>query len=90
MTTNVPRTEVYEAIDGERDYQDSLVDDRFEKPRIELNIAGELILLREYLRRTELAYAENPGHVPPAVLVGIRKIAGIAVRALEQNGVVKR
>jgi len=88
--TRATRAEVYAAIDGERDYQDSLVDDRFEKPRIELNIAGELVLLREYLRRTELVYAENPGHVPPAVLDSIRKIAGIAVRALEQNGVVKR
>ena len=87
MTT---RKEVYAAIDSERDYQESLVDDRFEKPRITLNIAGELVLLREYLRRTEQEYANNPGHVPPKVLDGLRKVAAIAVRALEQNGAPHR
>jgi len=85
------RKEVYNAIDGERDYQDDLagVKKWEEEDRVPAKSVGDfLVLLNTYVQRANVAYTDNVGdHEPRKV---IRKIAGIAVHCLEQNGVIER
>lgn len=74
------RKEVYELIDGERDYQAEM------GARRVLPIEGEMLLLSTYLRKAETVYAEtfgDPGEMPTMDV--IRKIAAIAVRCMENH-----
>ncbi len=80
------REEVYQVIDGERDYQDSLGSDRTEG--FTHSVGDSLVLLDTYLRKAKDAWSLNAGNT--AALHEIRKIAGIAVRCMEQNGAPER
>lgn len=89
-TTYKPATrpEVYAAIDTEREYQNRLGPDRRE-PREEPHSVGDyLTMLRVYVDRAFVAWTDNPG--TDAAMNVIRKIAGIAVRAMEEHGAPKR
>jgi len=68
-----------DAIDGERDYQD-----RTWPNSNQLEVSGELALMQHYMNRALAVWAKNPGDGP--ALERIRKIAGIAVRCLENHG----
>ena len=82
------RQKVYEIIDGERAYQDSLGAERRE-PREFTHTVGEfLTMLRVYARRADSAWTDNPGDT--AALDVVRKIAGIAVRCMEEHGAPPR
>lgn len=78
-----PRELVYNKIDIERDYQDSLSTDHQGKPSIE----GELLMIQEYVNRARSAWTGNfdDNNEEPTRHM-IRKIAGIAVRCLENHG----
>jgi hypothetical protein len=84
----IKRTEVYEAIDTERDYQDSLA-------RNVVNREGDptfspitnLVIIQEICSRMQKDFYENPGHPDMA---NMRKIAGTAVRAMEAFGAPRR
>ncbi len=82
------REEVFEAINGERAYQDSLWpdDEGFSNP---LLIGEFLVLLDVYLRKAQEEWTVEP---KPEInsLNTVRKIAGIAVNCLEQHGAPKR
>jgi hypothetical protein len=84
----ITRQEVYLAIDTEREYQDVLSPDRREAR--EMTIGEELVLLKEYLDRTFREWTDAPGIAPLASLNGVRKIAAIAVRAMENHGAPPR
>ena len=78
------RKEVYKAIDGERDFQDTL-------NSYELAVSGEILLLEEYIKRARVAYTNtfgDPTEKPTRNIV--RKVAAIAVRCLENHDVVTR
>jgi hypothetical protein len=77
------RVEVYEAVDTEREYQqlrwgtDGI--DNGQHP-----VGSYLTLLDTYLRQAQDAWSTNVGNEP--ALNAIRKVAGIAVACMEQNG----
>ena len=85
---DLKRVEAFNALSGEREYQESLHEDTNQQ---QLSIPGELVLLRVYLRKAEEAYAVtfgDPGEKPTMDVV--RKIGAIALRCMENYGSVKR
>lgn len=74
--------DVFPIIDGERDYQDSLGSNRTDGS--EHGTHDYLVMLSTYLRTAQDAWTNNPGVLP--CLDNVRKIAGIVVHCLEDNG----
>jgi hypothetical protein len=86
----VDRSEVYAAIDSERDYQDSLwpQDSRPGAPN-PLSIGEFVLMLEEYTARARSEWTAEKA--PESRTLGIvRKIAGIAVNCMEQHGAPRR
>lgn len=80
------RKQVFELIDGEREYQDSLGLDRTDGRQ---HSVGEyLVMLEVYLRRAFDDWTNNSGD--SAALDEIRKVAGIAVHCMEDYGAPNR
>lgn len=77
-----PRGEVYEVINGERDHQER----KWPAPDIHSNVEW-LVYIRDYVEES-LHFASRNGD--PMVLeqtqTALRKIAALAVAAMEQNG----
>lgn len=91
MATTYPpasRADVYAAIDSERAYQNSLGGDRREPREINHSVGDYLTMLRFYVTKADQAWTDNPG--TDAAMNVIRKIAGIAVRAMEEHGAPRR
>lgn len=85
----VKRTEVYNAVDTERDYQDAQREDgRF--TGFVLPVAGELLIMQEYIGKAISAYVSEPGEVPTPSLEAIRKVIAVGVRTLEHYGAPRR
>jgi len=80
------RTEVYNAIDSERHYQDNLPTTRTDGS--DKTVGDYLTMIESYRRRANDAWTDNPGTVE--ALHVIRKIAGIAVRCMEEHGAPHR
>lgn len=79
------RNEVFELINGERAYQDTL------RGNLIPSIEQELLLLEEYCLRARKTYSDtfgDPTEEPTRDF--IRKIAGIAVRCMEHHGAPPR
>ena len=80
--------EVFNVIKSEREFQKKLW------PRsATLSVAGEMILVRDYIRQFDKHYQEDndgPHDVPPKCLHDLRKIAAILVRAMENSAAVRR
>lgn len=76
------RDAVYWMIDGEREYQDKLGDDRTDG-RNHTPLCY-LCMFHTYLNRAIDGWTENPGD--DVALDNIRKLAGIAVHAMEDHG----
>lgn len=89
-TTPTPRTEVYAAIDTEREYQDSFV--LPERQYYQTHTLGEFILmLNQYVAQAQEKWTHHSDQeAVPSSLHEVRKIAGIAVRCMEQHGAPKR
>lgn len=75
MTT---RQEVYAAIDSERTYQQKKWGDH------QHEVGAYLTMLREYVSKADRAWTDNVGDA--AALEMVRKVAGIAVRCMEDHG----
>ena len=67
-------------IDSERDYQDLMWADS-----VALTESGSIILFSTYLQEAKKAWTHNIGD--DMAIIHLRKLAGIAVRALEINGI---
>lgn len=77
------REEVYKLIDGERDYQESLW------PVNPLQEGEFISLLQDYVNQARAIWVREPK--PCQQTMGmIRKIAAIAVNAMEQHGAPAR
>lgn len=85
------RAEIYAAIDGERDYQDGWKDPTLtDSGGLHSNVEF-LTYIRSYLNEALEVSARKPD--PEARLQNthaLRKIAALAVAAMEQNGVLPR
>ena len=81
------RGKIFGIIVGERHYQDA----QLEKGRFQQSIhtvGEELLLMKVYLDRAITEYANNFGDAP--ALHGIRKVAALAVRCMENHGALPR
>lgn len=77
------RQEVYAAIDSEREYQNTLArnDVKNQTPM------EQAALIRFLLTELDRMWYQNPGYPPMDIF---RKIAGVAVRSMEEHGAPKR
>lgn len=76
----VTREKVYEAIDGERDYQEK----RWERPLHTHSNTEYLVYIQHYVNQAFTAVSTQDGD--GATLPALRKIAALAVAAMEENG----
>lgn len=82
MTT---RQEVFAAIDGERAYQDGQWPENAPSDPRPLSIGEYILLIEEYCAKARLEWSRARRPEIEA-LHQIRKIAGIAVRCMENHG----
>lgn len=78
---SVPRSEVFEAINSERSYQDALWPQGAEP----MTIGEEILVLGEYVMKARSAWTTESRPEINALHI-IRKISGIATRCMEQHG----
>lgn len=76
-----PRTEVFEAIDAERNYQESKWGN---KPSLE----SEFLIIQDYMETHRSKWTKERGNDSFKELMRI--IATTAVRAMENHGIVQR
>lgn len=85
------REEVYKAIDGEREYQDSFIEkdpSRFDDSLPDHSTGDYIVMLTTYIREAQENWTRSGGD--EKALHSIRKIAGIAVHCMEDHGVEYR
>lgn len=83
------RSNVYAAIDSERDYQANVIaEDKSICGTIPKSLGDYIVMLQAYMNRTHETWVSTPGN--EATLHFIRKIAGIAVKCMEQHGAPTR
>jgi hypothetical protein len=75
------RNEVYNAIDGERAYQEQ----RWKRPEHNHTNTEYLVYIQHYVNKAFAAVSTQDGD--GATLPALRKIAALAVAAMEENGV---
>ena len=78
---------VIDAINGELKYQTTLPE-QGRSDNIDHGVEGRLLTLDVYTRKAIEAWVSNPG--TDKALHGLRKVAAIAIRALEQYGCPRR
>lgn len=78
------RDRVYDIIDGERDYQDAT----WPASEGKLTVGEYLVVFEEYVAKARALWVKEHGDV--MTLNNFRKLAGIAVRALETHGAIPR
>lgn len=79
--------EVIDAINGELAYQATL-QNTGRADTLDHGVEGQLVTLAVYAREAEVAWVKNAND--KAALDALRKVAAIAIRALEQYGCPKR
>lgn len=80
------RKAVYQLIDGERSYQDSLPPSRTDG--VERTVGDYITMMGHYYNEMVKAWTVNPGN--DQALDVMRKIAGIAVHCMEDHGAPPR
>ncbi len=80
------RSIVYDLIDGERDYQDSLPSTRTDGAS--RSVGDYITMLQHYQTLLIAAWTNNPGDLQ--ALDVMRKVAGIAVHCMEDHGAPAR
>jgi hypothetical protein len=79
------REAVYAAIDGEREYQDRVWGNGPSLDSRPLSIGEDILLIEEYVARARDSWSRE-ARPELGALHMIRKIAGIAVRCMENHG----
>ena len=77
---------LFKKIRDERDYQDHLC--TLKELPLSPTVEGELVMLKTYIDKTLVLWTKNPSD--QIILSELRKIAGIAIRGLENYGCPKR
>ena len=77
---------IFQKIKDERDYQDHIC--TLKEIPLNPSVEGELVMLKTYIDKTLILWTKNPSS--PQILSELRKIAGIAIRGLENHGCPKR
>jgi hypothetical protein len=84
------REDVYKLIDGERAYQDKIWQDQDNPGQPNpLNIGEVVLLIEEYVAKARAQWTVEKKPEVETMSI-IRKIAGVAVRAMEQHGAPPR
>lgn len=87
----IPRPVVYQAIDSERDYQDRKWNENTCPSKGLHSVQEWLTYIRDYNEEAlHIGSRESDATALPKQLEIMRKIAGMAVCAMEQNGVTFR
>lgn len=81
------RSQVYQVIDGERDYQESISSKMNHKGHPAL--AAELLMMEEYLKEARSNWVNAHGDSQPCLNM-LRKVVGLGVRCFEHYGVPER
>jgi hypothetical protein len=81
-TLTKKREKVYNAINSERDYQDTLSSDRTDGAKH--TVGDYIVMLQHYQQELVKAWTANAG--TDEALNVMRKIAGIAVHCMEDHG----
>lgn len=85
------RQEVYEAIDTEREYQNKWKDPNLTDSNGEHTSTEFLVYIRDYVEEALHFMTREPDPVcMPKAQHSLRKIAALAVAAMEQHGAPKR
>ena len=85
------REEVYEAIDGERDYQDGRWNESTTTSAGVHSVTEFVLYMEHYLTETRrLLSTQGSPKSDQDGLDFIRKVTALGVACMEQNGVVKR
>jgi hypothetical protein len=88
---NASRAEVYEAIDSERDYQDSRWNASTTTSKGLHSLTEWIAYVDDYLVEAKHLLARNARQkIYPEVLPIIRKVAAMTVAAMEEHGAPKR
>lgn len=85
------REEVYQAIDSERDYQESLVKANYDDAAPRHSLEEFVLYMDDYMRelKTQLSRTWGPNaYVQP--LNTIRKVVALGVAAMEAHGAIER
>lgn len=77
---------IFQKIRDERDYQDHLC--TLKELPLTPTVEGELVMLKTYIDKSLIMWTKNPSS--PQILSELRKIAGIAIRGLQNHGCPKR
>jgi hypothetical protein len=85
-TPHGKRQRAFDAISGERDYQDSLGSDRTDGAKH--TVGDYIVMLQHYQQELVKAWTKNAG--TNEALHIMRKIAGIAVHCMEDHGAPPR
>jgi len=89
MARKMTRQEVYDLIDGERLYQDTVVDDDPNRRALQHHSVGDyLTMMHHYMHIAMTEWTQNAG--TKQSLANIRKIAGICVKCMEFHGAPER
>jgi hypothetical protein len=87
----INRQEVYKAIDGERDYQDNKWNCSTTSSCGVHSPTEWLVFMEHYIQQAKaIVSTEAEPQASQKALDIIRKVGGMAVACMEQNGVVKR
>ena len=85
------RQEVYQLIDGERDYQDSRWNESTTTSKNKHTLEEWLVYIEDYVNEAKHILSRNARQDADPIVRGImRKIAAMAVCALEEHGASPR
>ena len=82
------RTDVYEQIDKERDFQDSLTKTAFRHNVADRSVPAEIVMIQTYLNHAIREFTDYYGD--EKALHQIRKLVALGVRCLENHGCPRR
>lgn len=91
MDRPLAREVAYDAIDGEREYQDARLGNSRREGTDDNRDLGSLILLMDaYLHKVKTAYAGPHPEGKFAALDQIRKVTALGILAMEKHGAMMR
>ena len=82
------RQDVYERINEERNFQESLAKTIFRHNAADKSVPAEIMMMQVYLNKAIHSFTNNYGDQP--ALHQIRKVVALGVRCLENHGCPKR